>query len=47
MENVLVLCEKQNIWLFMDETTVLTMTYGKYAMKKLSVFEWHEWLKEG
>jgi hypothetical protein len=29
----------------MDKTTVLT--YGKYAMKKSSVFEWNEWFKEG
>jgi hypothetical protein len=45
LENGLVLCGKQNIWLFMDKTTVLT--YGKYAMKKSSVFEWNEWFKEG
>jgi hypothetical protein len=25
----------------------LTVAYGEYAMKKLSVFEWHRWFKEG
>jgi hypothetical protein len=26
---------------------LLTVAYGEYAMKKLSVFEWHRWFKEG
>jgi hypothetical protein len=25
---------------------LLIMTYGEYAMKKSSVFEWHKWFKE-
>jgi hypothetical protein len=30
-----------------SETALLTVTYGEYAMKKLSVFEWHRRFKEG
>ena len=30
-----------------ETLAVLTVAYGKYAMKKLSVFEWHRWFKEG
>ena len=26
---------------------LLTVAYGEYAMKELSVFEWHRWFKEG
>jgi len=26
---------------------LLTVTYGEYAMKKSSVFEWHRQFKEG
>jgi hypothetical protein len=26
---------------------LLTVVYGKHAMKNLSVSEWHRWLKEG
>jgi hypothetical protein len=30
-----------------ETVALLTVSYGEYAMKKLSVFEWHRWLKEG
>jgi hypothetical protein len=30
-----------------ETLAVLTVAYGKYAMKKSSVFEWHRWFKEG
>jgi hypothetical protein len=26
---------------------LLTLAYDRYTMKKLSVFEWHRWSKEG
>jgi hypothetical protein len=26
---------------------LLTRAYGKYAMKIMSVFDWHMWFKEG
>jgi hypothetical protein len=29
------------------ETSALTWAYAEYAMKKLNVFEWHRWFKEG
>jgi hypothetical protein len=31
-----------------SETSVLlTMAFGEYAMKELSVFEWYRWFKQG
>ena len=30
-----------------ETLALLTVAYGEYAMKKLSVFEWHRWFKEG
>jgi hypothetical protein len=37
-----------NIGKIASETlALLTVAYGKYAMKKLSVFEWHRRFKEG
>jgi hypothetical protein len=30
-----------------EKLTLLTATYGEYAMKKSNVFEWHRRLKEG
>jgi len=30
-----------------ETLAILTVAYGEYAMKKLSVFEWHRWFKEG
>jgi hypothetical protein len=30
-----------------ETLALLTLTYGEYAMKKSSVFEWHRQLKEG
>jgi hypothetical protein len=29
-----------------ETVALLTVPYGEYAMKKLSVFEWHRRLKE-
>jgi len=30
-----------------ETLALLTVAYGEYAMKKLSVSEWHRWFKEG
>jgi len=30
-----------------ETLAILTVAYGKYALTKLSVFEWHRWFKEG
>ena len=30
-----------------ETLALLTVAYGEYAMKKLSVFEWHRQFKEG
>jgi hypothetical protein len=30
-----------------ETLVLLTVAYGKYAIKKLSVFEWHRRFKEG
>ena len=30
-----------------ETLAILILAYGKYAMKKSSVFEWHRWFKEG
>jgi hypothetical protein len=30
-----------------ETLALLTVAYGEYTMKKLSVFEWHRWFKEG
>jgi len=30
-----------------EKLALLTVAYDEYAMKKLSVFEWHRWFKEG
>jgi hypothetical protein len=29
-----------------ETLALLTMAYGKYAVKKSSVFEWHRWFKD-
>jgi hypothetical protein len=28
-----------------ETLALLTLAYGEYAMKKLSVFEWHRWFR--
>ena len=30
-----------------EKLALLTVAYDEYAMKKLSVFEWRRWFKEG
>jgi hypothetical protein len=30
-----------------ETLALLTVAYGEYTMKTLSVFEWHMWFKEG